>query len=199
VNKGLLKTIEINREKARTKWHYINSTGVMKCCRCKNIRRLNGFREIDRNKYEYKKYNSFCNFCDSKRTAVYKNKKIQTIDGKAGFLFNNISRRSKDKGWEIQFNREYIEELYNKQNGRCFYTDEPMNLGYHRDKKDLYSLNFHNISVDRINSKKGYTIENTVLCCWGINNMKQQLSVDELLYWAEKILSFKNRKKKEKN
>ena len=114
-------------------------------------------------------------------------------------MFNNISRRSRDKGWEIEFDREYIKELYNKQNGRCFYTDEPMNLGYHRDKKDLYSLNFHNISVDRIDSKKGYTKENTVLCCWGINNMKQQLPVDELIYWAEKILNFKNKNQKDNN
>ena len=197
MNNGLLKTNEIHRKAAIAKWNHINSTGKMKCCRCKNIHSLNDFREIKRGKYEYKKYNSFCNFCDAKRTAVYKNKKIQTIGGKAGFLFNNISRRSKEKGWEIEFNREYIEELYNKQNGRCFYTDEPMNLGYHRDKKDLYSLNFHNISVDRIDSQKGYTMENTVLCCWGINNMKQQLSVDELLYWAERILNFKNKKQKD--
>ena len=112
--------------------------------------------------------------------AVYKNKKIQTIDGKAGFLFNNISRRSRDKGREIEFDREYIKELYNKQNGRCFYTDEPMSLGYHRDKKDLYSLNFHNISVDRIDSKKGYTKENTVLCCWGCNALKGDHSVQTL-------------------
>ena len=193
MNKGLIKTNELSKLKAKNKWEEINSTQKYKCCRCNKLLSLDNFREIEKNKYNYKKYNSFCNLCDAKRTAVYKNKKIQTIDGKVSFLFNNISRRTRDKKLELDFDKEYLIELYNKQNGKCYYSNEFMHLGNHESVKNLYNINFHNISVDRIDSSLGYIKENVVLCCWGINNMKQQLTKEQLVFWAEKLFLNKDK------
>lgn len=188
MNKGLLKTIEINRKKSKEKWTAINENNKKDCSICKEFKPLSEFREIEKNKYSYKKYNSFCNLCDAKRTSVYKNQKILTIEGKVSFLFSNIVRRVKEKKRELDFDKDYLVDLYNKQKGLCYYTGEFMSLGNHNHIKDLYGINFHTISVDRIDSKIGYTKENTVLCCWGINNMKQQLTVEQLLFWADKLI-----------
>jgi len=191
MNKGLLKINEINREKARVKWLSINSSGKMKCCRCKDLINLSDFREIDRGKYEYKRYNSFCNFCDAKRTSIYKNKKIQTIEGKVDFLMSNIRKRIKDKYLECDIDKDFILELWEKQNERCFYTNVKMELGEHKEKKDLYNSNFNVVSVDRFDSTIGYTKNNTVLCCWGVNNMKQQMTYDQLMHWCNLLVNTK--------
>jgi hypothetical protein len=188
MNKGLLKVIEINRQKALLKWSEINEKQEKKCCRCNKTFELKDFREIEKGTNEYKKYNSFCNFCDAKRTSIYKNEKIKTIEGKVGFLFSNIKRRVRDKGCLIDINENDLVDLYYTQKGLCFYSGEEMSLGEHKATKDLYSINFFNISVDRIDSKKGYTKDNVVLCCWGVNNMKQQMTVEQLVFWSKKII-----------
>jgi len=195
MNKGLLKINEINRAKAKNKWLEINSTGKKKCNRCKDILDVCHFREIKKGEYEYKKYNSFCNFCDAKRTAIYKNKKIETIDGKIHFLMNNLNRRVRDKDLECDVDKEFILNLWEKQQGKCFYTGIQMEFGQHKEKKDLYNTNFNVVSIDRFDSSKGYTKDNTVLCCWGVNNMKQQMSYEELLKWCSLILDQHNKSK----
>lgn len=45
------------------------------------------------------------------------------------------------------------------------------------------------ISIDRIDSNKGYTVDNTVLCCYAVNLMKSDLSVDEMLWWCKAVLA----------
>ena len=45
------------------------------------------------------------------------------------------------------------------------------------------------VSVDRVDSTKGYTKSNIVLCCWAVNNIKQDLTVEELKYWSKLILN----------
>jgi hypothetical protein len=186
---------KVLHHRAKDKWLKIVNSGVMKCSRCNIIKPLSEFRllpkkEID--KRGYVAYTSHCNICDAKRSANYKNIKIKTIEGKVDFLFSSIRRRCKDKGYNLDFDKDHLILLWNKQDGRCYYTNIKMNLGNHKYKKDLYNLNFKNVSVDRVDSRLGYTKDNVVLCCWGVNNMKQQMSYSELVMWSELI--FKNAK-----
>ena len=41
--------------------------------------------------------------------------------------------------------------------------------------------------LDRVDNSKGYKKTNVVPCCWGCNNKKRNLSVPEILNFAEKI------------
>ena len=61
-----------------------------------------------------------------------------------------------------------LRALYEKQQGKCHYTGTPMTLrtNAHLDRDPLL------ISLDRLDSTQGYTLTNTVLCCWGINALK---------------------------
>lgn len=56
--------------------------------------------------------------------------------------------------------------LYKQQNGKCYYTGVEMKLMTDRKNDPLV------MSVDRKDSSKGYTLDNIVLCCYGINALK---------------------------
>jgi hypothetical protein len=54
----------------------------------------------------------------------------------------------------------------------CHYTGMPLQL-------DVNS--YYTASLDRLDSSKGYTADNVVLCCAFINLMKQQLTYDQFI------------------
>lgn len=59
------------------------------------------------------------------------------------------------------------------------------------DKEYMISTKVPVNGVDRISSKKGYTIDNTVSCCWKCNMMKNTLSEKDFLEHIDKIFNFK--------
>lgn len=198
--KGGLSAIPLlniyNSTRAKEKWDSIIEKGEMQCSRCKEVKPLKEYRlarSFDIEKRGYLFYASHCNLCDSSRAADYKNKKIETIEGKVDFLMNNLNRRVRDRDLECDVDKEFILNLWQKQEGKCFYTGVEMELGKHKEKKDFYNANFNVISIDRFDSSKGYTKDNTILCCWGVNKMKQEMSYEELLKWCSLILDKHNK------
>jgi len=47
------------------------------------------------------------------------------------------------------------------------------------------------IGLDRIDSSRGYTIDNVKSCCWFCNRAKGNLTEQEFIDWLERIKSFK--------
>jgi CRISPR/Cas system Type II protein with McrA/HNH and RuvC-like nuclease domain len=77
--------------------------------------------------------------------------------------------------------RDYLIELWINQKGKCFYTGKEMNLkGYSNNLKT-------SMTVDRIDSSKGYIKDNIVLFCSIVNKIKQNLSIYELIEWCDLI------------
>lgn len=77
---------------------------------------------------------------------------------------------------------DFLEELYNKQNGLCALTRVPMT--YIRGHGKVPT----NISIDRIDSCKGYEPDNVQLVCSIVNIMKSNLILEDLVSWCEKIV-----------
>lgn len=71
----------------------------------------------------------------------------------------------------------YLAALWQWQGGACFYTDKPMRMGYGTGR-DPYG-----VSIDRVDSAKGYIVGNVVLCCSRVNSVKNNLTLDELAEW----------------
>lgn len=65
-----------------------------------------------------------------------------------------------------------LHDLYGKQNGRCFYTGRELKLA-------MKHINHDSLSIDRIDSSKGYTLTNVVLCCSIVNTMKMDHSLED--------------------
>lgn len=70
---------------------------------------------------------------------------------------------------EFDLTVNFISELLEKQNYKCFYTKHDLLLG-----DEIYSP-----SIDRINSDKGYTKNNICICGVGINKIKFNLSINK--------------------
>lgn len=86
--------------------------------------------------------------------------------------------RAKAKKLEIDIDVPFIEDLYNQQKGLCALSGK--SLTYIVGKKKVHT----NISIDRINSAKGYTKDNVQLVCYMANSMKNSLSPEELVDWC---------------
>lgn len=79
---------------------------------------------------------------------------------------------------------DYLENLYNKQNGLCYYTGVKM----------LFStdgINQDGISLDRLDPKKGYIEGNVVFCRFSINTMKGSRTEQEYYDLMKYILEYK--------
>lgn len=74
----------------------------------------------------------------------------------------------------------------------CFYCGEPPQVQQQLVKYSKNSVLVPLNSVDRIDSSKGYTIDNCVPCCKLCNQMKSNIDQETFLAQVEKIHSFKD-------
>jgi hypothetical protein len=95
----------------------------------------------------------------------------------------NAFRRSHGKTWAITF--EDLERLYIIQNGLCALTGEKLN----RIQGDK-----NMISLDRIDSAKGYTMDNVQLTGTHVNLAKHISTMEEFIEMCRKVVNW-NRKK----
>lgn len=87
------------------------------------------------------------------------------------------------------------EEFTNLVTGECVYCGDKQ---VHTQKgQGKTSGDFHYTGIDRVNSSKGYTLDNCVPCCWLCNNMKSNTEESVFLEHIEKI--YQNVKGKKKN
>ncbi len=97
-----------------------------------------------------------------------------------GLFLRRTKKRSKKL--EIEITIEDVWNLYENQNGKCALSKLDMNLG--RREKTTF---LHDISIDRIDSNLGYTLNNVCLLHKDINVMKQDYSLDYFLELCEKV------------
>lgn len=104
------------------------------------------------------------------------NSKINTNKFNAKFplkaLVNSLKSNAKARNLIFEIDHDFIEDLWVKQNGLCFYTKIPMKLN------TIGGNNPYQVSINRVNNTIGYTKENTVLCCQSITYMKNHYNVN---------------------
>lgn len=95
-----------------------------------------------------------------------------------GAFINRIMNRSKKANREVEITAENIYNLWIKQNRKCalsglpidFTNTNPGNINRKESKYDLICT----ASLDRIDSNKGYTIDNTQLVHKDVNMIKKE-------------------------
>jgi len=133
--------------------------------------------ELEKSNYEYN-----CALQYEKRREAHKRKYQKYKNNPRRILssiYNGAKRRARKRGFGFNITKEYIQELYIKQQGRCAITDVKMSF----IANDKYK-----ISLDRINSKKGYLKNNVQLLCWWVNRCKSNYSRDDLVIFAKGVL-----------
>lgn len=79
---------------------------------------------------------------------------------------------------EFNLVKQDILNLWNKQNGKCYYSGLEMSVMH--DDPMIFS-------IDRIESSKGYTKDNIVLCCLTFNVMKLDFSKTDFIKYCKII------------
>lgn len=156
------------------KLDFVNDSEA-RCSRCRKIKPLQRFKTTRYHKTDVKVgYLSFCRNC-------YNLQSQNKINGNKLLRFKQITsrikKRSKTKNIPFDLSASYLLQLYEKQNGQCFYTGETMILKSTGQAKRL------SVSVDRLEPEIGYVEHNVVLCCYIINRVKCDLSLNELAKW----------------
>ena len=98
-------------------------------------------------------------------------------------------QRATKKNIEFDITLEDLVDIYNKQKGLCAIT------GLKMTHDVLNGRTYTNMSLDRIDSQKGYIKDNIQLVCMVVNQMKSDLTYEELYFYCNKIVhSFNSRK-----
>ena len=105
--------------------------------------------------------------------------------------YDSAYYRSKKKKIPFCLSKKDLIEIYDTQNGICFYSGIKMNVSKNKEHaNDPYKM-----SVDCVDPDKGYVKENIVLCLFCVNSLKQKMKVDEMLLICSKISERNNEKK----
>jgi len=86
--------------------------------------------------------------------------------------YTGAKHSAKRRGWNFDFSFEEYEALLASTKRMCFYCG--------------YSLSKCGTSLDRIDSKQGYTKENTVPCCTLCNMSKSNLTLTRWKNWIRR-------------
>lgn len=86
------------------------------------------------------------------------------------YRYNGWKKAAKRRGINWNLTLDIVRKKLNKQNYRCFYTTAQLKFEPH--SKFL-------VSLDRLDSSKGYTKNNVVFCAADVNRMKTDLDVNE--------------------
>jgi hypothetical protein len=173
------RSIKRNRDKH---WH----GDQLLCIKCGSIKPQNAFNVNKDNAYRGNR-DRFCIEC---KVAQREKRRIcNRGDGSLARVllerFLGARDRSKRKGMTIDIDVPYLTELWDKQAGLCAITKIPMTLAIFKGRTPT------NVSIDRISSSEGYIKGNIQLICMAVNQMKSDLSYEQLLMFCEKTVENK--------
>jgi len=120
----------------------------------------------------------------SKQCIECANKEMESKDILPKYIFNRIKKSAKERKKEFSLTKEYLEQLFLKQEEKCALSGEPISIKQNFTKKIA--------SLDRIDSEKGYIEKNVQWVDKKINFMKQNLSEKEFFLYCERIINYKN-------
>jgi hypothetical protein len=100
-------------------------------------------------------------------------------------IYSKYKCNAKKKGFSFELSKEEFFEIVSKN---CFYCGEiPTNIEKSRNNNGDF---IHN-GIDRIDSNKGYTVDNAVACCWKCNKAKNNTNVSDFYEWINKVYKHK--------
>jgi len=152
---------------------------LMKVCfRCKESKPLTLFF---RHKLTPDGYHSWCKVCCAEGSERSRRKQNSTIEGRAKVFLRNARKSAEKRGHEFSLTVDDIAECWHRQLGVCAYSGRNMTL-------DAAYLN--TVSIERIDSRVGYTPANTVLVCQAINRMKSDFGFEDFYGLCRDVADF---------
>lgn len=173
---------------SRPVYEALIAAGEQHCKFCGKIKPLDNFYPNGCFADGVKKYRTRCKSCVLEKLrieqpVIYKSKAEKRSASPAAFLsgiYNHAAKRKQDLGFDIDIG--YLMAVFQQQSGRCALSGVEMTYAAGAGRVST------NISIDRIDSSKGYLRGNVQLVCDIVNRMKSDMSETELVSWCRKIL-----------
>lgn len=102
----------------------------------------------------------------------------------------NAKNRSGKRGIPFALTKEYLLDLFQKQNGRCFYSGLELNIVKSKIEKthDPFKM-----TLDCVIPDLGYVEGNVVWCAYCVNALKLEMSQQDMLDVCKKIVDNLNK------
>lgn len=113
-----------------------------------------------------------------------------TVDGKLISLITQSRHRCKSSKLEHTIDTKYLKNLWVNQKGCCALTGKIMVIFGPRGTPDFWN----SISIDRIDSNKGYIEGNVQLVCTAVNIMKMDMTNEFFIDFCESVAEYHNAK-----
>jgi hypothetical protein len=127
---------------------------------------------------------SSCKLCNNNKSINFQSnlKKTNPLDFQLRCRASELTRRAKIKKlpYDLKMYR-VLKEIYDSQNGLCYYTNIKMNFNGYQENDQFCFV------VDRKIPENGYVKENMVFCCNAINKIKSSFTISELKWWVNNI------------
>jgi hypothetical protein len=154
--------------------------------------------EFNKDKFMNDGLQSVCKKCQ-----IYKICETQSkIDSFFMKILNDCRSRVKKKLQhgrilEYEIDKDFILQLYEKQNKKCAMTNIEMTHNSLNDRKngDCHIMNLYNISIDRIENTIGYTKTNVRLVCAFVNKIRMDMNDDEFMSLCKEVTTERKGKK----
>jgi hypothetical protein len=163
--------------------HIFISMDKRMCSKCRIVKTENDFYKTQRG--------NRCKECILIVTRVYKRKKrmdpthketesTKQKERRVRLWQNTLINDSKHRKLENDLTVDFINELYEKQNGLCYWFN--VRLLPSETKKHPQQP-----SIDRLDRNKGYTKDNVVLTCYSANIGRNETELDIWVDFLKKI------------
>lgn len=127
------------------------------------------------------------------KAAEQQRKSRNTLRGSINSKVSSARQRAKNKKLDFDIDIDFIQSLWNYQEGKCALTGKPMT---YRGKKNSQE-SFDSFSIDRIDSSKGYVKDNIQLVRWGVNSIKNNMDMEVFFNLVKDIYVFNDLGEKE--
>ena len=174
------------RKEARKQLNYPRiKEGNKLCNNCNTTKDISEFNSDSKNTDGLR---STCKTCSIECV----NKYGSIFDGFIKLLYKDLLSNAKKRNIQVYITIDDIKSQYNNQIGFCALTRFKLAWTKYPNESETHINNKYNISVDRIDSNKGYTIDNIQLVCAIANIIKYRLSEDKFIELCKKISKNKN-------
>jgi|TARA_R110000868_G_scaffold190741_1_gene434580 hypothetical protein len=151
----------------------------MKTCFC--CKETRPTTEFFKHKQTQDGYHSWCKKCCVKGNKKSRAKTNLTIEGRARIFLRNAKNGATKRQHVFALVVSDIVECWSLQKGVCAYSGRGMTL-------EAGHLN--TVSIERIDSGKGYIPSNTILVCQAINRMKSDFEFDDFYALCKDVAQF---------
>ena len=109
--------------------------------------------------------------------------------------YSHLKRRNENKGFAEMISFDIFSRLSKSPCNYCgleYSKEIEDRLSESKKQKRLSDYVLKCNGIDRVDSSKWYTVQNSVACCKYCNTAKSTMSVDEFLKWISRVYEFNN-------